>query len=130
MTDAIKASVLDRIGHGDPWRSVGGPNYRFAASLVHVRYKTSAPFSFGVNPATLRAEWELWICGVPDLYYLLPITTVREMYDAPGAYVDARHPEIRVVSVDTDHHMATFARGGLSIDLRGYLRGKLPASAV
>lgn len=89
MNEAIKAAVLKRIGHGGTWRPEGRAGHRFNAGLVHVRYKTSGPFSFNLNPATLRSDYELWICGTPDYYYLLPIATVREMYYNPDAYVEA-----------------------------------------
>ena len=130
MNDAPKAAVLEQIAGGTRWRAEGQTNYRFPAGLVHARFKTSGPFSFNVNPATLRADYELWICGGPAVYYLLPQSVVRGMYEHPEAYVDARHPEIRVVSVDVDRHRATFARGGETLDLRPYFKASLPALAV
>jgi hypothetical protein len=129
MNDAIKVAVLKQLGGGS-WKPEGQTTYRFAAGRVHARFKTSAPFSFNINPATLRADYELWICGSPDLYYLLPKSVIRSMYEHPAAYVDQLHPEIRVVSVDAENHRATFARGGEGLDLRPYFRSSLDVAAV
>jgi hypothetical protein len=128
MNEAIKLAVLGKVAPGVRWRRQGQTHYRSARGIVHARFKTRGPFSFNINPATLRADYELWICGNERSYYLLPVAVVREMYEHPDAYPDSRYPEIRVVSVDTDGHRAVFARGGESLDLRQYLNGVLPAA--
>jgi hypothetical protein len=124
MNDAVKLQVLAQIGRG-PWKREGQTNYRSAAGLVHARFKTSGPFSFNINPATLRADYELWICGSASFYYLLPRRVVKSIYEYPDAYVDRRHLEIRVVSVDTNAHRATYGRGAKSLSLQQYFRAKL-----
>lgn len=126
MNDAIKAAVLDRL-KGGPWKQTGQTSYRFRAGVVHARFKTSAPFSFNINPATLRADYELWICGSQEFYYLLPRHLLNLMYTHPSAYVDKRHPNIRVVSLDVQRHHAKFARGAASADIRPYFLSSLEA---
>lgn len=125
VSQASKIAVLNQLTGGS-WRAEGKVGYRFSAGLVHTRFKTSGPYSFNINPATLKADFELWICGSPDLYYLLPKEVVRSIYDHPNAYVDQRHLEIRVVSVDTDRHRAKYARETDAMDLRPYFLSTLP----
>src|SRR5947209_4003869 len=87
-----KSAALGAIGEDSKWKPEGQSSFRFPQGLVHTRFKTSGPFSFNLNPATLRADYELWICGDPKVYYLLPITRIREMYHHPDAYIDNHHP--------------------------------------
>ena len=124
--DALKRSVLARVAPGAEWRVSGQTSYVSAAGRVHARYKSRGPYSFNINPATLKADYELWICGASDTYYLLPIAVVKSMYEHPDAYVDAHHPEIRVVSIDTASHRATYAAGGQSLDLTTCYQADLP----
>jgi len=130
MSETIKIAVLEQISWGASWRPEGRASYRFPGGLVHARFKTSGPFSFNINPATLKADFELWICGSQQLFYLLPQSVIKKIYYNPDSYEDKRHPKIRVVSVDTVRHRATFARGGQSIQLKQYLKATLPAVAV
>jgi len=99
--------------------------------VVHVRYcspNANAPvkFKFNINPNTLSADYELWVCGSATVYYLMPISFMQGIYDNPNSYIDRRNPEIRVVSVDTDSHTVTYASGGVSSSLRSYLGVTLP----
>ena len=123
--DATKRAVLDRIAPSVGWRKSGQVSYSSSVGTVHARFKTAGPFSFNINPATLRADFELWICGSERLYYLLPRDTVRLIYDHPGAYIDSRHPDIRVVRVDPINHRVTFDTGGESLDLRPFFQAQL-----
>ena len=130
MNDAIKITVAHQIGGGRPFRREGATSFRFSSGLAHFRFKTKGPFSFNINPASLKADYEVWICARGEDYYLLPRSVVQGIYRHPAAYVDQRHPKIRVVSVDTNGHTATFARGGEKLDLRPYFRSKIDPPAV
>jgi hypothetical protein len=128
--DHIKHTVLDQIARGKPWRLSGRSKYRIAERSVHVRYCSSSKtngslYKFNINPNTLTADYELWICGAANSYYLLPIETIEQMYKDPEAYVDRHHEEIRVVSVNTENESATYARDGKSLDLKPYFRATI-----
>ena len=89
--------------------------------LRHCSYRFRSLFN--INPNTLRADYEVWIYGhkVDDHEYcLIPIETVRKMYDGPHAYPDRRHRKIRVVSVNVEKHEAVFASGGKALDIARY----------
>ena len=130
MSEKIKRAVLERAAGASPVSAAGRAKYRIHDNVVHVRFcSTSARapsrYKFNINPNTLSADYELWICGSSDTYYLIPIDFIRSLYENPSAYVDYHHPKIRVVSVDADKHAVTFARGGQSKSLESYLRGVL-----
>jgi hypothetical protein len=123
--DHIKHFVLDRIASGKPWQPSGRSKFLVNGIIVHVRYcspsKTGSPlYKFNINPNTLTADYELWICGDVNNYYLIPRENIEQMYKDRDAYVDRHHEEIRVVSVNTENESATYARDGKSLDLKRY----------
>jgi hypothetical protein len=96
--------------------------YRCGENVIHARYCAlgAGKYKFNINPNTLKADYELWICGDADHWYLIPIKLVKQMYDHPNAYIDRHHPEIRVVGVDPDCHRATYARPSTKLDISPY----------
>jgi hypothetical protein len=101
-----------------------------AGSVIHIRYCSpsssgNAHFAFNINPNTLTAENELWICGDVETYYLIPTPVLRQVYEHPDTYTDSRHPEIRVVSVDISRDKMTYAVGGQSLDIAMYFNRSL-----
>lgn len=121
------------ICKGEKWAEIEGTNFRVGSRRLHVRFcstdqRRSSHYKFNINRATLRADFEVWICGGPDVYYLLPVAVMQRIYDDPRAYVDARHPDIRVVSVDTTRHIAVYAQGSQKLALNAYFRKTLVTS--
>ena len=126
MKREIKEAVLTKISNGMPFISIGKSKFRIEDAVVHVRFcstNVNAPekYKFNINPNTLSADYELWICGNTENYYLMPIYLIREIYDNPSTYIDRRHPEIRVVSIDIERHTVTYAAGGVNKNLKPYL---------
>lgn len=125
MNAAEKKAALLAIASGSAISSLGKAKYRVGGSVVHVRFCSPNPrapkrYKFNINPNTLSADYELWVCGSAALYYLMPISFIRGIYDEPNTYEDRRHPGIRVVSVDTASHTVTYASGGVGSSLRQY----------
>jgi hypothetical protein len=124
-----KESVLSKIAHGARCSLYGREMYGIGSVQVHTRYcaEGTGKYKFNINPNTLRADYELWICGGEEDWYLVPMRVIRAMYDHPDAYPDRLHPEIRVVSVDIRDHCAIYASPGVKQDLRPYYRAALTA---
>ncbi|PKO78124.1 MAG: hypothetical protein CVU21_04905 [Betaproteobacteria bacterium HGW-Betaproteobacteria-15] len=130
MSNTEKTAALTAIANGVKPVSAGKSKYRIGQELVHVRFCSedaagSTKFKFNINPNTLSADFELWVCGSVKTYYLMPVALMRSIYENPNTYVDRAHPEIRVVSVDTGNNTVTFASGGTYKSLREYLNAKL-----
>ena len=111
---------------------VGRSKVRIGDAVVHVRFcstNAAAPekFKFNINPNSLSADFELWVCGDESQYYLAPITVIQQMHRHPESYPDRHHPNITVVSLDTSTHRVTYARGGEAMDFRPYFRSHLAA---
>ena len=131
MSDTIKRQVLGHIASARAHDVTGRATVRIGKMTVHTRFcsqdaRGSAKYKFNISPTTLAADYELWICGSAERYYLIPHATVESIYHTPGAYVDRRHPQLRVISVDVDSHVATYAQGGESLSLRTYSNRSLP----
>lgn len=132
MNDIDKMTVLAKIANGAAIVQIGKAKVRIDSSIVHVRFcstniSTSGKFKFNINPNTLSADYELWMCGGAAIYYLMPIAFIEAIYKNPDTYIDRTHPKIRVVSVDSNSHIVTYATGGVSRSLQDYLCTTLQA---
>lgn len=130
MSAAEKKSALLAIAKGSSVSSLGKAKYRVGSSVVHVRFcsqNARAPerYKFNINPNTLSADYELWVCGTAAVYYLMPVSIMQKIYNDPNTYEDKHHPGIKVVSVDTASHTVTYASGGVNTSLRQYLSAKM-----
>ena len=126
----LKNRVLQRIASGEAFHFVGKDKCRIGERTVHVRYRSGPKsggtvFSCNINPNTLTADYEIWICGDAETYYLFPIKLMKDIYDDPATYVDATHPKIRVAEVDTASHRVLFGRNAKSFDGSKYFRSTL-----
>jgi hypothetical protein len=131
VSDIEKNTALSKVARGATIAPAGNAKVRITKSVVHVRYcsanaKAPGKFKFNINPNTLSADYELWVCGNASVYYLMPISLMQDIYNNPGTYVDRRHLEIRVVTVDTHSNTVTYASGGVKSSLEAYLGATLP----
>ena len=132
--ERIKEELLTRIADGRTChiaRGHGPSKWYVGETIVHMRFcsrpKTSdgVTYAYNINPNTLRADYEIWICGEAGVYYCIPTEVMKAIYRNPEGYVDRRHPEIRVAEVDTRTHQALYARGGQHLDFSPYFRATL-----
>ena len=125
QNDGVKVDTLRRIGDVEPQRAPGPSNYRVGDHVVHARFcrvnqRSPHLFKFNINPNTLQADFELWICGSSALFYLIPTSVIRRIYTDPETYQDYHHPDIRVVSVDSSRDRVIYKRGGGSLNVGQY----------
>ena len=130
MSTAQKQAALKAIANAAPISAAGNAKFRVGKNAVYVRFcseNENSPdkFKFNINHNTLSAEYELWICGSAETYYLMPMSFIRRIYDNPSTYEDRHHPGIKVVSVDVAAHSVQYAKGGVSASLRPYHRARL-----
>jgi hypothetical protein len=130
MSEEAKRKALLQVAAGKNINFLGKAKYKIGQTIVHVRFcgtdlRRSPKYKFNINPNTLSADYELWICGQADSYYFIPIPILNDIYLHPEAYVDSRHPEIRVVSLDIESHRLTYASGGRWLNIRPYWRAVL-----
>lgn len=108
--EVAKFTVLSRIAAGASAQTLGRSMVRIGWWIVHVRFRSAAHteggtvYRFGLNPRTLTADLELWICGSADTYYLIPKTIVHRIYNDPSALPDHVHTEIRFAEINARTH--------------------------
>src|SRR6266850_1170165 len=114
---AIKQAVFSMIAPGVMVRKTGREMYSISGKAVHARFCSPGPgnYKFNVNPNTLRAAYELWICGSSAHWYLLPVELIRQMYTHPTAYPDKHHAEIRTVTLDMHAHRVGYAAPSITL---------------
>lgn len=117
MSTSAKLLALTQVFKGVCPFFIGGSKYKLNQNTVHVRFCSvekgrAAKFKYNINPNTLSADFELWVCGDASTYYLMPVALMQTIYGDSDTYVDHAHPEIRVVSVDTSSHNVNYGRGG------------------
>lgn len=125
-----KSACLSTIAKGGTVCYLGNDKHQIGTKIVHVRFnsqseRTPARYKFNINPNTLSADYELWICGRSSAYYLIPIPIIQAIYDYPETYQDHRYSDIRIVTVDTSAHVVKFAPGGKMKDIRPFLNATL-----
>jgi hypothetical protein len=123
-------AVFEKITRGATVEYTKNAKVRIGKSIVHFRYCSPRPaarwkFKVSINPNTLSADYELWICGKVAVYYLMPISFMQDIYDNPDTYADRKHPEVRPVNVDTYSHTVTYAKGGVKKSLKAYFGATL-----
>jgi hypothetical protein len=114
--EAAKVEVLRHLAKGANIIPLPKAKVRIGGSVVHVRFRSGPKsdghtWSFNINPNTLTADFELWICGSSAAYYLIPKSTIRQIYDDPSSYPDHTHSEIRVAEVHAATHRCTYGPG-------------------
>ena len=130
MSEEVKKKVYSRIAGSRNWSPSGRAKIRVGGNIVHVRYcstndRAPSKYKFNINPNTLTADYELWICGDEETYFLIPIEIIKDIYSDPNTYQDYHHEGIKVVSVDIDSKYVTYATGGKSLSLGPYLTSTL-----
>ena len=122
--EQTKARILQAIAGSRSYVKLARALYEVDRSVIHVRYKSrssrDAAYPYNISRTTLGADYELWICGDADGWYFIPMAVIRKIYDDPQGYVDRRHPNLRVVTVDASTHKVTYGSGGRSVSVAAY----------
>lgn len=128
--------ALSEISNGAPVSRAGRHKFSVLGSIVHVRFcsgdiLTPNKFLFTLHSNILTAahvDYELWVCGNADVYYLIPVKLVKKICNFPGVSRTRHDPDARIVSVNSRRHVVTYAPGGKNMNLRRYFKAKLRIS--
>jgi hypothetical protein len=123
--ELIKNEVIAMIAGTSSIVNLPKAKVRIGQKIVHIRFRTKAKtdgltYAFNVNPNTLKSDFELWVCGSPNCYYLIPISEIGNIYHHPNGYPDYQHPEIRVLDINIHTHLCKFGPGTLQQDFSRY----------
>lgn len=125
--DDMKITVLNNICSSKPWINYGRSKYKIENYIIHVRATSPNQkqiYRFNINPNTLNSDYEVLICGSSRIFYLLPISMLKKIYNDPNTYPDRHHEEIRIVGLDVFNNILQFAHNK-KVDITHYLRKTL-----
>lgn len=127
MYELIKVKVIQRIANGKPWKKAVGDGqvkWLIGNKIVHVKYRKlvsrGVNYAYNIGSNTLASDFEVWICGSADYYYLIPIRVIEAIYNHPCAYVDSHHPKLRVPYINVDNDQCRYAPDEQTIDFSSY----------
>ena len=117
MKEQLKSKVLAAVVGNIHSPKIGRAKFSSDHGTIQIRFcrrneKSPAIYKYNINRNTLSADFELWICGTADHWYLMPMKFIREIYGDPETYQDWHHPGIKVVSVKTEKHSVMHGTGG------------------
>jgi len=127
----VKEKVLDFVGDKLDFFRTGRATYDVWSFNVHVRFCSKQlpekeQYWFNINSNTLRADFEVWICGGQDSFYVMPTEVIRDMYEDPDSIVDSTYPDFRVVTVFVEDHEVLYAKPGVRMKIeKFYCKGFL-----
>ena len=126
-----RSAVLKKISDHEVKRAVAKGTQRIGPHSVHSRFvswSSSRPgrYPFNINPDSLSADFEVWVCGDEDLWYTLPQKVIKEIYDDPDARVATDRPGHRIVTVDADDNTLDYNSRGERLNLSRYRNARLP----
>lgn len=131
MYEAEKHRVLSKLANGMTISNAEKSKYRIGKYIVHIRFRREGNplkqrYIFNINPNTLSAEYEIWICGSSAKYYLIPILFIQQIYNNHFGYSDGHNPGLKIVTVYAGIHEVQYAAGGTRKSLREYYLCALP----
>ena len=113
--EVAKNEVLRRLAGTASIIRLPKTKVKIGNTVIHTRFRSSSKsggniWSFNINPNTLTADFELWVCGSSVVYYLIPRTTIERIYNDPAGYPDYAHDGIRVADINSATHMCSYGR--------------------
>ncbi len=122
QTDIFRDAVLKKISQGKEYLRFGGVTFIIDNRKYHIKVKTGQlkKYPFNINPTVLEADFEVYVCGNDNLYYLIPITLIKEMHTDPSAMPDHRYSGYTVIDVHPGKNIIKYGTGGKFINIGKY----------
>lgn len=121
-TDPHRKKVLDKIADDDEYRQIGRVSYDIAGKIFHIKVVTGKKknYPFNINKTVLKADYEVYVCGTSELFFVIPISIVKKMHEDPNAMPDYRNKDYTVVVVKPLENKITYATKGKAINIGIY----------
>lgn len=122
-----KETVLNKIADGQQISRLPKSKAKIGDKIFHYRLKSFAAngsdkFPFNINPNTLTADFEVWICGSENTFYTVPIKTIKEIYNDPDTYTNSNENQgnIKTLTFDSYYNIAKYGRNRKQISLKDF----------
>jgi hypothetical protein len=122
QTDIYRDAVLQKISHGKKYSKSGSVTFSIENKHYHIKVKTGhlKKYPFNINPTVLEADFEVYVCGDDNLYYVIPMTLIKEMHTDPFAMPDHRYDGYTVVDVHPHENIIKYGTGGKYLNIEKY----------
>ena len=126
-------AALEIIANGTIIKYLTKHRVEINGIVIHCRFVTNGTraddeyrYAFNINPNTLTAQYELWVCGTSKWYYLIPIDVIKEIYNDPDVYVN-NHPQelMRTMNIVTADDIVIFGKNAKKKEFRQYWNATL-----
>lgn len=119
--EKARISVLHQISGGE-FRKIGRVSYIINNKKVHIKGKSgnSYKYPFNINKTVLSADFEVYICGNDQQFYIIPNNIIKMMYNDPSAMFDSHHPDYTIIDVIPSKDRIVFGTGGKLISISEY----------
>lgn len=98
----VKEKVLKRVSNGNEIIYLPKAKVKINNLIYHYRedsYKPSGKYPFNINPNTLSSDYEIWICGSENIYYLIPKFEIEKIYFS-GATPNQTPGQENIITID------------------------------
>lgn len=118
---------MRKIAGGRASKKVSKVTYEVEGKLFHIKVRTGQlrKYPFNINDAVLAADYEVYVCGTDDLYYMVPVELIKRMHSDPSAMPDHTHPGLTVVDIHPDDERVVYGTGGKSLSISKYKNATL-----
>lgn len=108
-----KEIVLRKIASGKPIRLLPKSKVEIDGKIFHYRldsFRSNGKYPFNINPNTLTADYEVWICGDESTFYVIPISEIKKIYSDPNTYTNRtpNQENIRTLDIHTSTNEVKF----------------------
>jgi len=121
-TESYRQEVLRRISNGYRPIKQGKVTYSINGFSFHLKVKTgiSNDYPFNINDTVLSADYEVYICGDHNLFYIIPIDIIKKVHSDPNAMGDRHHPGYSIIHIMPDVDELLYAAPAQTIDITRY----------
>ena len=120
--DRYRKAVLEKIAPHGGYTKNGRVTYKIDGKHYHIRVDGGQlpKYRFNINPTVLAADYEVYVCGTDDLYYLIPVELIRKMNSDPTAWPDHRNPGYTDIDVYPGDDIIKYGRSGKTLKIGQY----------
>jgi hypothetical protein len=118
-TDKYRESALQKIASGRVYLKIEKVTYEIEGKRFHIKVKTGnlKKYPFNINDTVLAADYEVYVCGTQDLYYVVPVELIKQMHTEPSAMPDNTHPGLTIIDIYPAEDIIIYGTGGKSLSI-------------
>jgi hypothetical protein len=121
-TESCRQSVLSKLAGSKSTKKVGRVTHEIEGKRYHIKVKSGSlgKYPFNINPTVLAADYEVYVCGTDQLYYVLPMGEIEKMHADGNAMPDNAYSGYTILDVYPANNRIIYGIGGKELDIAKY----------